>query len=255
MLASTNRRGYTATMISVVIPTLNAEPGLADTLTALVPAAVAGLVRQVVVVDGGSTDRTLVIAEDAGADILNTEQGRGQQLRSGAEAARFPWLLFLHADTILADHWVREAAKFIDQVESGRRPASAAAFRFALDDSGPKPRLLEAGVAFRCAFLRLPYGDQGLLIPRDLYAAIGGFRPLPLMEDVDIIRRLGRKRITMLQTPAITSASRYRRDGYCKRILRNATCLTLYYFRVPLPLISRLYDSGSRRSGNGGQTA
>jgi rSAM/selenodomain-associated transferase 2 len=229
-------------MITVVIPTLEAEASLEATLAALVPAAVEGLVRQVVIVDGGSTDRTLKIAEDSGADIVRSERGRGRALITGAAAARFSWLLFLHADTVLASGWEREVAALIERVESGARPPAAAAFRFALDDLGFLPRLLEAGVAVRCTLFRLPYGDQGLLIPRRLYEEIGGYRPLPLMEDVDIIRRLGRSRTMILRTEAVTSAIRYKREGYFLRTARNLSCLGLFYLRAPMSLIQRLYS-------------
>lgn len=228
-------------MISVVIPTLNAECVLATTLAALVPATIDGLVREVIIADGGSTDRTLEVAEAAGAEIIRSERGRGNQLVAGAEKARFPWLLFLHGDTLLEPGWHREAAAFIERVEAGNRPAIAGAFRFALDDMGFRPRLLEAGVAARCALLRLPYGDQGLLIPARLYGKIGGYRAMPLMEDVDIVRRLGRRRIAMLRARAITSASRYRRQGYARRVARNLSCLALYHMGVPVQRIARLY--------------
>ncbi|MDX2157046.1 MAG: TIGR04283 family arsenosugar biosynthesis glycosyltransferase [Hyphomicrobiaceae bacterium] len=228
-------------MISVVIPTLNAESGLTASLSALVTATVEGLVREVIVVDGGSTDRTLAIADQAGAHIVTSPKGRGCQLRTGAEAARFPWLLFLHADTILDSGWEREVAALIERVEIGERPETAAAFRFALDDLGLLPRIIEGGVGLRSTLLRLPYGDQGLLLPRRLYDRIGGFRDLPLMEDVDIVRRLGRSRTLILRTKAVTSAVRFRKHGYLPRVARNLTCLALYYLRVPPSLIARLY--------------
>ncbi|MGE0698008.1 MAG: TIGR04283 family arsenosugar biosynthesis glycosyltransferase [Hyphomicrobiaceae bacterium] len=228
-------------MITVIIPTLNAETGLAAAMTALVPATVDGLVREVIVVDGGSTDRTLSIADQAGARILTSEPGRGRQLRAGATAARFPWLLFLHADTVLEPGWEREAGALVERVELGQRRETAASFRFALDDLGLMPRLIEWGVAARCTVMRLPYGDQGLLIPRRLYDSIGGYREMPLMEDVDIVSRLGRSRTVILRSAAVTSAARFRRDGYLPRVARNLTCLTLFYLRVPPTTIARLY--------------
>jgi rSAM/selenodomain-associated transferase 2 len=227
-------------MISVVVPTLNAEARLAATLSALVPAAVDGLVRQVIVVDGGSTDRTLTIAEAAGAEILQTQRGRGWQLMAGADRARFPWLLFLHSDTVLEPGWEREAAAFVEPADVGHRPL-AAAFRFVLDDGGFRPRLVEAGVSFRCALFRLPYGDQALLIPKQLYHQIGGYRPLPVMEDVDIVRRLGCSRVIILRSRAVTSATRYKSDGYARRVLRNLLCMVLFYLRVPASTIARIY--------------
>jgi hypothetical protein len=96
-------------------------------------------------------------------------------------------------------------------------------------------------VALRCRLLRLPYGDQGLLLPKALYEEIGGFSPLPLMEDVDIVRRLGRRRTALLRSRALTSAERFRREGYLRRSARNLTCITLYTLRVPIPVIRRLY--------------
>ena len=137
-------------------------------------------------------------------------------------------------------------ATFIERVDIGQRPPAAAAFRFALDDMGFLPRLIEAGVAMRCTVLRLPYGDQGLLIPRRLYDEIGGFQAMPLMEDVDMVRRLGRSRTLILRTQAVTSAIRYRRDGYLRRVARNLACLGLYYMHAPMSLIVRLYRVRTR---------
>ena len=228
-------------MISVVIPTLNAEASLGATLAALVPAAVDGLVREVIIADGGSGDRTGEIVDDAGATLVPCERGRGQQLGAGARHARFPWLLFLHADTVLAPGWEREASVFMKRVDLAEQPLAAAAFRFALDDEGARPRVLERLVALRCAALRLPYGDQGLLISRRLYDEVGGYRPLGLMEDVDLVRRLGRRRTVMLRSYATTSADRFRRQGYLRRSARNLLCLTLYSLRVPTHVIGRLY--------------
>ncbi len=228
-------------MISVIIPTLNAEATLGETLTALVPAAVDGLVKEVIVVDCGSTDGTARMVDGAGATLISAPKGRGAQLAAGAARARFSWLLFLHADTVLDVGWEREAATFIDRVEMGRRPAAAAAFRFALDDMGFRARLLETMVALRCGLLGVPYGDQGLLLPASLYRQIGGFKPMPLMEDVDIVRRLGWRRIVMLRARAITSAERFRSRGYFLRSARNLFCLGLYTLRVPPRLINRIY--------------
>lgn len=228
-------------MISVVIPTLNAESNLTATLAALVAATVQGLIREVIIADGGSSDATADIADVAGAKFLKTEQGRGSQLAAGAERASSNWLLFLHADTVLQPGWEQEAAAFMERVDSATLPQSAAAFSFALNDFGARPRLLETIVRLRCALFRLPYGDQGLLIPRRLYSSLGGYRPLPLMEDVDLVRRVGRKRLVMMRSNAVTSAERYKRDGYIRRMARNMACLSLYYLRVPPKTLVRLY--------------
>lgn len=230
-------------MISVVIPTLNAEAGLAATLASLVPAVVDGIVREVVVVDGGSTDRTLAVVDQAGAELVAANvPGRGRQMIDGAERARHPWLLFLHADTVLEDGWQREVETFMTRIESGARPDQAAVFSFALEDNGTRPRLLEKGVAARNVIFGLPYGDQGLLISRRLYREIGGYRPIEIMEDVDIVRRLGRRRIHRLRARAVTSAVRYTTEGYARRSLLNLTCLGCYLVGVQPTRIRRLYD-------------
>jgi len=223
-------------MISVIIPTLNAARRLPPTFLSIFDAAVDGFVSEVIVSDGGSEDATRKIAEDAGATVIVGERGRGQQLRAGAGAARKPWLLFLHADTALERGWAEEAETFM---KGGGD--FAAAFRFRLADSGFRPRLLESAVAFRCKFFALPYGDQGLLISRKLYDAVGGFAPMPLMEDVDFVRRLGRRRIAMLKTAAMTSAERFRRDGYVRRSLSNLSCLMSYYRGVPPERLAERY--------------
>ena len=145
-------------MISVIIPTLNAQSGLAATLTALVPATVDGIVREVIVVDGGSTDRTAAIADEAGTRFVTRSGGRGYQLLAGAHRARFPWLLFLHADTVLQSGWEREATALMEAVDSGKRPLTAAAFRFALDDAGIGPAYCWrrwCGCAARCSGCRM----------------------------------------------------------------------------------------------------
>ncbi len=228
-------------MISVIIPTLNAEAGLTETLSALVPATVEGLVREVILVDGGSTDRTGAIADQSGAQFVERSGGRGYQLMAGAHRARFPWLLFLHGDTVLEQGWEREASNFMEAIDGGKRPLAAAAFRFALDDVGLRPRALEQLVRLRSSLFKLPYGDQGLLIPKLLYTEIGGYNPQPLMEDVDLVRRLKRRRVVMLRARAVTSAQRFRREGYLLRSARNLGCLALYLLRVRPAFINRLY--------------
>ncbi|WP_072397389.1 glycosyltransferase [Hyphomicrobium sp. CS1GBMeth3] len=230
-------------MISVIIPATNAEAHLAETLSSLVSAAVDGLVREVIVVDGGSTDRTLAIADDAGADIVKADGGRGSQLRAGAARARFPWLLFLDADTLLDTGWEREVNLHIERVQSGRRRAEVASFRFQLDDEGALPRTLEALVSLRARLLKLPYGDQGLLIPRALYDQVGGFGALPALEDMDLLRRIGRNRIAVLNSRAIVNGERYRRDGYLSHMARGQLYLALYLIGVPVRTIANLFGA------------
>lgn len=230
-------------MLSVIIPTLNAEATLPRVLAALIPAAVHGLVRDVIIVDGGSTDATAEIVEASGAKFITAPRGRGTQMQVGAKAAKGTWLLFLHADTVLEQGWDAEVETFFEHVADGRFRGTevAAAFRFTLDDFSSAARFLERAVGLRCAFFKLPYGDQGLIVNRRLYERIGGFRALPLMEDVDLVRRIGRRRLVMLRSKAVTSPARYLQRGYMARMARNALCLTLYYLHVPPRVIARLY--------------
>lgn len=230
-------------MLSVVIPTLNAEAGLPACLTALVPATVCGVVREVIISDGGSTDKTAEIAEMAGATLVMGEAGRGAQLRAGADAAKSDWLLFLHGDTVLAPGWEQEVAKLLEQVEAGRFGGKklAASFRFQLDDFGGMARFIEKMVALRCALLKLPYGDQALLIHKSFYRELGGYPSQPLMEDVALVRKVGWRRMVMLRSAAVTSPARYHRDGYLKRAFKNLGLLTLYFLFVPPSLLARLY--------------
>jgi hypothetical protein len=178
------------------------------------------------------------LAREFGARLVAAPAGRGTQLAAGAAAALGTWLLFLHADTVLPPGWPTVAAGFLGTMGNEARVGY---FALRFDDEGWAPRLLERGVAWRCRRLGLPYGDQGLLIAAACYRALGGFRPLPLMEDVDLVRRIGMRRLTLLPAAVTTSASRYRRDGYGRRILRNLACLALYYLGVPPRLILRLY--------------
>lgn len=236
-------------MISVVIPTLNSEAELGPALTSLVPAAVDGLVREVIVADGGSSDRTLDIADGAGADIVRASTSRSAQLKAGAARARFPWLLFLNPEIVLDPGWEREASVHMERVDNGRRRNAAASFRFAVDDEGLLPRSLEALASFRTGLFKLPYGEQGLLISRALYDEVGGFAALPALEDVDFARRLGRRRLVSLNARAIASGETYRRDGYVSKLARSQACLGLCVIGVPVRVIASLFSSATTQVG------
>ena len=219
--------------LTVIIPALDAAEHLPRCLTALKSATA------IIVIDGGSADNTAAIAGKHGAAVHTAAPGRGEQLRAGAAHARTDWMLFLHADTVLDAVWHQEANAFMSQPSNISR---AAVFQFALDDPAPQARRLERAVNWRTRTLGLPYGDQGLLIHRQLYNEIGGFRSMPIMEDVDIIRRIGRKRIVRLDACATTSALRWKRDGWYSRSARNLMCLGLYLLGVPPHRIIRIYE-------------
>jgi rSAM/selenodomain-associated transferase 2 len=226
-----------AASITVVIPALDAASTLGATIKALKDRS-PSLVVEILVVDGGSKDATRDCAGAEGARTIAASRGRGAQLAAGASVAGSAWILFLHADTRLETGWDAAVLAYLACPRAAER---AAYFRLALDDGGAAARRIERLANWRARALALPYGDQGLLIARSLYDAVGGFRPLPLMEDVDFVRRLGRRRLIGLDASAVTSAARYRRDGFWIRPLRNLACLGLYYARLPPRLIARLY--------------
>lgn len=204
------------------MPTLNAASDLPATLAALGSGIGSGLLREVILADGGSSDDTEAIAEATGARLVSAPRGRGTQLRAGAEAAKGDWLLFLHADTRLPPDWPGLCARHIET-----RPDQAGWFALGFDADGIAPKLVAAWAGLR-ARLGLPYGDQALLISRPLYEAVGGYKPMALMEDVEMARALGRRRLAGLGGRVVTSAARYQREGWLARGARNLTCLALH---------------------------
>ena len=157
-------------LISALIPTLNSERHLVPVLSALVAGSAAGLLRDVIVADGGSTDGTERIADAAGCDFRRVPGSECERLMSAAALARGPWLLILGPASVLDESWTREVAKFVEGTHAGR----AASFRLAIDDYGFAPRLKEVLSAARNALTGRPKTGQGLLVPKALYRANGG---------------------------------------------------------------------------------
>ena len=217
-------------MLAVVIPTFNATAGLPAALDSLAPGR--DRIAEIAVADGGSADETVEIAAAAGARAIEAPRGRGNQLRAGVAATSAPWLLVLHADSRLGPNWP----------DTLPRDGRAGWFRLRLDDPAPAARRIERLANWRARRFGLPYGDQGLVLPRALYEAVGGYRDMPLMEDVDLVRRIGRRRLDELDAEVVTSAIRYRRDGYWRRPLRNIACLSLFLAGVAPERIQRLYE-------------
>ena len=204
--------------LSVVVPVLNEARHL--------PFLLADLQRwpdalQIVVVDGGSTDKTIQVAHQGGAQVVQSPvQGRGQQLQRGLQLSQHSWLMVLHADSRLNQHWVDHVQRVLSMA-LGRQQAWA--FDFRVDQRRPMLKLLEWCVALRSRWGQMPYGDQGLLIHRSLYERIGGYRPIALMEDLDIIERLRRvSRIGSLGCALTTSARRWNHRGVMNQAWRNA---------------------------------
>lgn len=223
--------------LSVILPTLNAADRLGPTLGAVAEALTEGLIAEVILSDGGSQDDIGAIAEGVGATLLSGPPGRGGQLRRAAQAARGDWLLVLHADSVPAPGWVAPVLAHLRDA-----PDRAGYFDLAFDDDSAAARLTAAWANRRARWCALPYGDQGLLIRRTTLAAAGGYRDIPLMEDVALARALGRRRLRPLGHTIVTSAERYRRDGWLRRGARNLTTLALYFAGVSPERLAARYS-------------
>lgn len=218
--------------ISVIIPTLNAQDPLHDCLTALMEGLDAGLIRELIVSDGGSLDATVAMAEAWGAEVIAGPASRGGQLRRGCAAAQADWLLILHADTILSRGWTDPVGAFLAK-------PGAAWFRLRFDGGGLAGRIVAGWANLRSQF-GLPYGDQGLLVHRSLYQKAGGYPDQPLMEDVALVRTL-RGKLRGIDVTATTSAERYRRQGWLRRGGRNLWTLMRYFTGAKPQDLARSY--------------
>ena len=220
--------------ISVVIPTLNSQPQLGMCLESLMQGVEAGLIRELIVSDGGSNDATVELAKAWGAEIIEGAASRGGQLRRGSALAEGRWMLILHADTTLDADWV---GAVVEHMETGR----AGWFQLAFERGGCAGKIVSAWANLRSRF-GLPYGDQGLFLPARLYEAVGGYADQPLMEDVAIARAL-RGQLSMINAVARTSAVRYKRQGWLRRGFCNIWTLARYFGGVSPHELSQTYRS------------
>lgn len=220
--------------LSVIIPTLNEASHLAATLACLETATTP---LEILVIDGGSRDETVAIAQSWGARVLVTDPGRAWQLNAGATIAKGNRLLFLHADTRLPsqfDYWIHE---LLDQPG-----VIAGAFELRLDADLPGLRWVERGVNWRSRLLQLPYGDQALFLNAAIFRELGGFPELPMMEDFEFVRNLRRRgRVAIAPVPAITSARRWQKRGVLKTTLLNQMAIGAYLMGIPPARIIQWY--------------
>lgn len=219
--------------ISVIIPTLNAADRLPECLAALGEGLASGYIRELVISDGGSSDATLAIAEAAGANVITGPASRGGQLQRGAQRAQGDWLLFLHADTVLQDGWTAS-------VNRAMCAQGAYYFKLRFDAAGMAPWFVAGWANIRSRVLRLPYGDQGLLLDRNTYDAAQGFSDIPLMEDVAMARALGGK-LSPLAAHALTSAEKYQRQGWVRRGGRNLWTLVRFWGGAAPETLAKAY--------------
>jgi rSAM/selenodomain-associated transferase 2 len=237
-------------LATIVIPVLNDAAALAETLAALP----AGPAAEIVVVDGSDPN-------DPPMDALRTRYphvawlrsapGRGLQMNEGARRGRGRWLVFLHADTRLGNGWA-DALHGLDE----QRQIVGGSFRFVLDSRARQARWIERGVWLRVRLFDLPYGDQALFARRTVFEDLGGYQELPLMEDVDFVRRLRRRgRLAHVAVPATTSARRWERDGWWRRTVENLVLTLLYFAGQPPELLARRYHRQTVAERLGGATA
>jgi rSAM/selenodomain-associated transferase 2 len=213
-----------AARISIIIPTLNEAENIKE---AIVTTQLNTNI-EVIIVDGGSKDDTIEIAQSLSVKVISSSPGRAVQMNAGAVAATGDILLFLHADTRLPigfDEMVRTALQ-----QSG---TVAGAFKLRIDASLLSLRWVELGVNLRSHFYQMPYGDQAIFLTKAVFQQIGGFPELPIMEDFELIRRLKRiGRIVIIPTPVVTSARRWLQKGVFKTTLLNQIVIIAYLLGV-----------------------
>ena len=224
-------------VVTIVTPVL----GDTDAVRALLGQIPATPDLELVVVDGGADPEIArIVAAHGRATLRRSAAGRARQMNAGAAGASGEWLLFLHADSALPPGWLPAMADLGDAVVGGW-------FRFALDDTAWQARVIERLVAWRVRHLRLPYGDQGLFVRRNAFERLGGFRELPLLEDVEFVRRLVRAgRTVELPLALATSPRRWHRDGWFRRGTKNIAIVGLYLAGVQPARLARWYRGAPR---------
>ncbi len=209
--------------ISVILPVLNEQELLPQTLQAIQNHGDENV--EIIVSDGGSTDKTLEIARNYTDKVISAQRGRGNQMNRGASLAKGDVLFFLHGDSRIGlggMEAIRNA--FQDKHVVG------GAFSLVIDSSHVGLKLISGMANFRTWMTHIPYGDQGIFVKRAVFDRLGGFGDLPLMEDLDFCRRLKREgRMMILNDKMMTSPRRWEKEGILKVTIRNQFFLLLYY--------------------------
>ena len=201
--------------ISIIIPTINEANNLPLLLSDL---SIIQKEGEIIIVDGGSKDKTIDVANIYGAKIFKSEEkNRGLQLKIGAKNSKGHWLIFLHADTRLTHDWFKK----IKTILKGDKNYIYF-FKFKINNKKIIYRFLEILVNFRSQYFKEPYGDQGLIIHRTIYYKNNGFREIPLMEDIDFLRRLNNKKdLKQLNLPIFINARKWERTNIFLQALKN----------------------------------
>jgi rSAM/selenodomain-associated transferase 2 len=211
--------------ISVIIPALDEEAFIAQALSS----AASGDDVELIVADGGSSDRTTAVARHAGVRVISAPPGRGSQMNAAAAEATGDALLFLHADARLPLQYDRHLRETLE-----RPGVVAGAFELAVDGPQRSLRVLERLVRFRSRRLGMPYGDQGLFLRSATFRDLGGFPELEVMEDFELVRRLRRRgRIEIVPAPIVTSARRWLSQGVLRTTLLNQCLIAAHLLGVP----------------------
>lgn len=223
--------------ISIIVPVLGEQALIAATLDHLEGLAFQGR-REIIVVDGAADAGTIARIARAGVICTASPAGRGIQLNKGAALARGRILLFMHADTRLPGPALKLVATAVDG-----KHAIAGAFSLGIASHRPAYRRIEAVANWRSRRLGLPYGDQAIFVKKAVFDALKGFKPIPLMEDVDLMRRLNRTggRIVLLAAKVATSARRWEKEGIVYTTLRNWMLLALFTAGVKPQRLVRWY--------------
>jgi glycosyltransferase involved in cell wall biosynthesis len=229
-------------MITVIVPTLNDAERLTKTLAPLVEGVAHGIIRQVIVADGGSTDDTRAIAEAAGCDVVVSEQGRGKQIRASVPASKGKFLFFLNPGVVLKPGWISETELFCHSLQSR---AHAAAYKLALDDTSPEAKRTLFWMRLRARVTNLPLSDQGVLMSRFFYDGLGGYPDIPRLADVEFARRIGAKRWALFDTEAVTSADKFNTD---RGALEHIGLIVRHLLGGDPVELAKSYERGSREA-------
>lgn len=218
--------------VSIVVPVLDEESAIAAALCSLKP-----FDAEVIVVDGGSRDRTAEIARQNGVKLIASPRGRARQMNAGAAAATGDILLFLHADTRLPPSAIDEVTAALDDP---RRVGGR--FDLKLDDERAIFRLIGFLISLRSRVSKVATGDQAIFVRRGIFQAMGGFREIPILEDIDFCRRLKRMgKIACLRSYVVTSARRWQKDGVARTIVLMWLLKLLFLIGVSPFKLKRLY--------------
>jgi uncharacterized protein len=238
-LAAWERKNYSTspgdkpTRISIIIPALNEADNLKQTIASI------GRLdnKEIILADGGSLDETVHIAKSFNLDIVNSSPPKAKQMNEGATRASGDILLFLHADTRLPINFETPVCQCLTQTD-----VIAGAFELSINADVPALKLIERLANWRSHRLNLPYGDQAIFVRSDIFHQLEGFPEIPIMEDFEFIRQLGKKGdIVTLPLPVVTSSRRWKNRGVLRTTLINQIAIAMFYAKVPPKIIARWY--------------